>query len=154
MKYQFIAAQRPEFKIKVMCRVLGVSRSGYYAWCKRPLSPRKMADQSLTQQIEIIHQQSRRTYGSVRVQVELAEQGVKCGHNRVARLMREVGLRAKQSRKFKISTTDSNHDDPIAPHLLERDFNASRPNEKWLADISFIPTLEGWLYLAVVLDLP
>ena len=87
MKYQFIADHQQEFKIGVMCRVLGVSRSGYYAWRKRPTSPRKMADQGLTEQIEVIHQQSRRTYGPVRVQVELAEQGIKCGHNRVARLM-------------------------------------------------------------------
>jgi transposase InsO family protein len=153
VKYQFITNHQQEFKITVMCRVLGVSRSGYYAWQKRPLSPRKMADQSLTEQIEVIHQHSRRTYGPVRVQVELAEQGIKCGHNRVARLMREVGLSAKQRRKFKLSTTDSNHDQPIAPNLLARDFEASRPNQKWSGDITFIPTAAGWLYLAVILDL-
>ena len=153
MKYQFIANHYAEFKITVMCRVLGVSRSGYYAWGKRPTSVRKMADQSLTEQIEVIHQKSRRTYGSIRIQKELADQGIKCGHNRVARLMREIGLSAKQSRKFKISTTDSNHDQPIAPNLLERDFTAKRPNRKWLTDITFIPTAESWLYLAVVLDL-
>lgn len=153
MKYQFIATHRQEFKITVMCRVLDVSRSGYYAWRNRPTSARKMADQHLTEQIEVIHQKSRRTYGSRRIQKELADQGIKCGHNRVARLMREVGLSAKQSRKFKISTTDSKHDYPIAPHLLERDFRAQRPNQKWLSDITFIPTAEGWLYLAVVLDL-
>jgi transposase InsO family protein len=154
VKYQFIAAHVQEFKITLMCRVLGVSRSGYYAWGKRPSSPRKMADQSLTEQIVVIHQNSRRTYGSIRIQEELADQGIKCGHNRVARLMREVGLSAKQSRKFKIITTDSNHDQPIAPNLLERDFTAKRPNRKWLTDITFIPTAEGWLYLAAVLDLP
>jgi transposase InsO family protein len=148
-----MADHRQAFSITVMCRVLGVSRSGYYAWRKRALSSRKMADQQLTEQIEAIHRHSRRTYGPVRVQVELAEQGIKCGHNRVARLMREVGLSAKQSRKFRISTTDSNHDDPIAPHLLERDFQANRPNQKWLGDITFIPTAAGWLYLAVILDL-
>jgi transposase InsO family protein len=153
VKYQFIANHCAEFKITVMCRVLGVSRSGYYAWGKRPISARKMADQSLTEQIEVIHQKSRRTYGSIRIQVELAENGIKCGHNRVARLMREIGLSAKQSRKFKISTTDSNHDQPIAPNLLERDFTAKRSNRKWLGDITFIPTAEGWLYLAVILDL-
>jgi putative transposase len=153
VKYQFIAAHRQEFKITVMCRVLGVSRSGYYAWGKRPTSARKMADQSLTEQIESIHQKSRRTYGSIRIQIELADQGIKCGHNRVARLMREIGLSAKQSRKFKIITTDSKHDYPIAPHLLDRDFTSERPNQKWLGDITFIPTAEGWLYLAAVLDL-
>jgi transposase len=98
VKYQFITAHQQEFKITVMCRVLGVSRSSYYAWGKRPTSPRKMADQSLTEQIESIHQKSRRTYGSIRIQVELADQGIKCGHNRVARLMREIGLSAKQNR--------------------------------------------------------
>src|SRR5262245_3944945 len=100
-----------------MCRVLGVSRSGYYAWGKRTTSACKMADQSLTEQIEAIHKESHRTYGSLSIQQELAKNGIKCGHNRVARLMREVGLSAKQSRKFKISTTDSRHDQPIAPNL-------------------------------------
>jgi transposase InsO family protein len=154
VKYQFIANHWAEFKITVMCRVLGVSRSGYYGWGKRPSSPRKMADQSLTEQIEVIHQKSRRPYGSIRIQKELADEGLKCGHNRLARLMREVGLSAKQCRKFKISTTDSNHDQPIAPNLLEPDFSLKKPNQKWLGDITFIPTTEGWLYLAVILDLP
>jgi len=153
VKYQFIAHHYEEFKITVMCRVLGVSRSGYYAWCKRPTSARKMADQSLSEQIELIHQNSRQTYGSVRIQVELAENGITCGHNRVAGLMREIGLNAKQNRKFKIITTDSNHNQPIAPNLLDRDFTARQPNQKWLTDITFIPTDEGWLYLAAVLDL-
>jgi hypothetical protein len=154
VKYQFIVDHVQEFKITVMCRVLGVSRSGYYAWGKRPISAGKMADQSLTEKIEVIHQESRRTYGSIRIQAELMDQGLKCGHNRVARLMGEIGLSAKQCRKFKISTTDSNHDQPIAPNLLERDFTAKKPNQKWLGDITFIPTAEGWLYLAVILDLP
>jgi len=153
VKYQFIAHHYEEFKITVMCRVLGVSRSGYYAWCKRPTSARKMADQSLSEQIELIHQNSRQTYGSVRIQVELAENGITCGHNRVAGLMREIGLNAKQNRKFKIITTDSNHNQPIAPNLLDRDFTARQPNQKWLTDITFIPTHEGWLYLAAFLDL-
>jgi transposase InsO family protein len=154
VKYQFIADHRQEFLITIMCRVLGVSRSGYYAWRKRPTCARKMADQTLTEHIEIIHHNSRRTYGSPRIHDELVKNGVKCGHKRVARLMREVGLAAKQCRKFKITTTDSNHNDPIAPNVLNRDFSAERPNQKWLADITYIPTDEGWLYLAVVLDLP
>ena len=112
-----------------------------------------MADQSLTEQIEVIHQKSRQTYGSIRIQVELAKNGIKCGHKRVARLMREIGLSAKQSRKFKIITTDRNPNQPIAPHLLDRDFTAQQPNQKWLTDLPFIPTAEGWLYLAAVLDL-
>ena len=137
----------------VMCRVLTVSRSGYYAWLKRPTSSREMADQELSQQIKEIHQQSRQTYGSPRIQAELAENGVNCGHKRVARLMRDEELCAKQSRKFRVTTTDSAHHYPVAPNLLDQDFSTSRANEKWLTDITYIPTAEGWLYLAVVLDL-
>jgi transposase InsO family protein len=153
VKYQFIADYREEFEIRVMCRVLAVSRSGYYAWRKRPTSSRKMADQELKQQIKVIHQQSRQTYGSPRIQAELVENGVTCGAKRVARLMRDEELWAKQSRKFRVSTTDSAHSCPIAPNRLDQDFSASQPNEKWLTDITYIPTAEGWLYLAVVLDL-
>ena len=153
MKYQFIIDHRQEFEITVMCRVLQVSRSGYYAWRQRPVSRREMANQKLTEQIEAIHQQSRQTYGSPRIQAELADQGVKCGQNRVARLMGQAGLRPKQDRQFKVTTTDSAHNYPVAPNLLEQDFQASRPNEKWLADITYIATAEGWLYLAVVMDL-
>jgi transposase InsO family protein len=153
VKYQFISTHREEFEITVMCRVLAVSRSGYYAWLKRPTSPRKMADQRLSQQIKEIHQQSRQTYGSPRIQAELAENGISCSPKRVARLMRQAALVAKQSRKFKVTTTDSVHNYPVAPNLLEQDFGASRPNEKWLSDITYIPTAEGWLYLAAVLDL-
>ena len=153
MKYQFIAAHRQEFKITVMCRVLGVSRSGYYAWVQRPVSVREMANQALSQQIKEVHQHSGETYGSPRIQAELAAQGMKCGHNRIARLMREAGLQAIQRRKFKVTTTDSRHDYPIAPNRLNQDFSASRANEKWVTDITYIPTDEGWLYLAAVLDL-
>lgn len=153
MKFDFIEAHRTEFKVTIMCRVLGVSRSGYYAWLKRPPSAREMANQELKQQIKTIYDHSRQTYGSPRIQVELAENGVKCGVNRVAQLMQAQQLRAKQSRKFKVTTTDSAHDYPVAPNRLNQDFTASRPNEKWLADITYIPTDEGWLYLAAVLDL-
>jgi transposase InsO family protein len=153
VKYQFIAAHREEFEITVMCRVLAVSRSGYYAWRNRPTSARKMADQELSQHIKQIHHQSRQTYGSPRIQAELAENGVNCGCKRVARLMRQEELFAKQSCKFKVTTTDSAHPYPVAPNLLDQDFTTSRPNEKWLTDITYIPTAEGWLYLAVVLDL-
>lgn len=153
MKYQFIAAHRTEFEVTVMCRVLEVSRSGYYAWLKRPTSSREMANQALKQQIKEIHQHSRQTYGSPRIQAELRAQGIKCGHNRLARLMREQKLWAKQKRKFKMTTTDSAHSYPVAPNLLDQDFTCRRPNEKWLTDITYIPTAEGWLYLAAVLDL-
>jgi putative transposase len=153
MRYQFIAEHRQEFEIKVMCRVMRVSRSGYYAWQRRPVSEREMANQQLTQQIEEIHQDSRQTYGSPRVQAELRARGIKCGHNRVARLMRLAGLQARQKRKFKVVTTDSAHDYPVAPNRLAQDFRADRPNEKWVADITYVPTQEGWLYLAAVMDL-
>jgi transposase InsO family protein len=153
VKYQFIADHRQEFEITVMCRVLGVSRSGYYAWRQRPASAREMANQALSQQIKEIHQQSGQTYGSPRIQAELADKGVQCGHNRVARLMQQAELQAKQSRKFKVTTTNSNHDYPVAPNRLNQDFSASKANQKWLTDITYIPTDEGWLYLAAVLDL-
>jgi putative transposase len=153
VKYQFIADHREEFEITVMCRVLGVVRSGYYAWRQRPISAREMANQDLSQQIKKIHQHSGQTYGSPRIQAELAAQGVRCGHNRVARLMRQAELQSKQSRKFKVATTDSSHNYPVAPNRLNQDFTASRANQKWLADITYIPTDEGWLYLATVLDL-
>lgn len=153
MKYQFIADHRQEIEITAMCRVLKVSRSGYYAWRERPVSEREMANQKLTEQIEEIHQESRQTYGSPRIYAELVDQGVKCGHNRVARLMRQAELRAKQKRKFKVTTTDSAHNYPVAPNLLDQDFQAGRPNEKWVADITYIATAEGWLYLAAVMDL-
>ena len=153
MKYQFIADHRQEFEISTMCRVLVVSRSGYYAWRKRPVSKREMANRKLTEQIEEIHQESRKTYGSPRIWVELVKRGIRCGRHRVARLMRQAKLRAKQSRSFKVITTNSNHAYPVAPNLLAQQFQASQPNETWLADITYIPTAQGWLYLAVVLDM-
>ena len=153
MRYEFIQAHRVEFAIRVMCRVLDVSRSGYYAWRKRPVSSREMANQDLKIEIKEIYQRSRQTYGSPRIRAELAEQGLRCGVNRIARLMNEAGVVAKQSAKFKVMTTDSDHVYPVAPHLLGQDFTAGRPNEKWLSDITYIPTAEGWLYLALVMDL-
>jgi putative transposase len=153
VKYQFIADHQADFEVRVMCRVMGVSRSGFYAWGKRPDSPRKMANDQLWPQIEAIYQRSRQTYGSLRIQAELAGQKVVCGHNRVARLMRQHGLKAKQSRRFRAKTTDSSHDLPVAPNLLNQEFSAEAPNEKWSGDITYIPTAEGWLYLAVLIDL-
>ena len=153
MRYQFIDDHRDEFEITVMCRVLDVSRSGYYAWRKRPMSAREMADQALTEQIEEIHQQSEGTYGSPRIQAELADQQIKVGRKRVARLMQQADLQGVGQRKFKVSTTDANHDFPIAPNRLDQVFEAQQPDQIWLADITYIPTDEGWLYLAAVLDL-
>lgn len=153
MKFQFIDQHQNQFAIAVMCRVLSVSRSGYYAWRKRPVSPRKMANDIVLEKIKAAHRKSRQTYGSPRIQAELVAQGIRCGHNRVARLMRLNGLRAKQKRAFKVKTTDSNHHQPVAPNLLDQDFQTDQPDRKWLTDITYIATAEGWLYLAVVLDL-
>jgi putative transposase len=153
MRFQFIEDHRTEFAVQVMCEVLAVSRSGYYAWRQRRPGSREMANQDLVGEIRTIHQQSRQTYGSPRIYRELRDNGVKCSENRVARLMRLHNIRAIQSRRFKVVTTDANHADPIAPNLLDQDFTADDVDQIWLADITYIPTAAGWLYLAVVLDL-
>lgn len=153
MKYQFIADHQKEFEITVMCRVLQVSRSGYYAWRDRPTSAREMANQALSKRIEKIWQENRKTYGSPRVWAELARQEVRCSRKRVARLMRLGQMVGRTRRKSQPITTVSADNDRIAPNLLNREFEADRPNEKWTSDITYIPTAEGWLYLAVVLDL-
>jgi len=135
-----------------MCQVLDVSVSGYYAWRQRPLSCRAKANQRLLAQIKSIHQSSYHSYGSPRVHAELVAQGVQCGCNRVARLMRQHGIVAKQRRRH-CKTTMRNLADPVAPNLLGQHFQAKAPNCKWVADISYIPTQEGDLYLATVMDL-
>jgi len=135
-----------------MCAVLQVSRSGYYAWLKRPKSNRSAQNEQLVQQIIDIHQQSRGTYGSPRVHDELQDQGVICSENKVARLMRQHGIAAQRRRKF-TRTTDSNHSLPVASNRLDQQFVVDRPDAVWTADITYIWTGQGWLYLAVVLDL-
>lgn len=152
MRYQFIQKHQNEFPVQRMCHVLGVSPSGYYAWQTRPVSPREQANQELLAQIRAIHSRSRKTYGSPRVLAELKEDGIRVSKNRVARLMRTENLCGERKKK-KPRTTNSQHNHSVAPNHLNREFHASRPNEKWLADITYIPTAEGWLYLAVVLDL-
>lgn len=134
-----------------MCRVLDVSSSGYYAWRKRPSSAREMANHTLLQEIQAAHQASKGVYGSPRIYHEVKEK-VSCSQNRVARLMKKHGIAAKQKRRYK-QTTKANGAHPVAPNLIDRNFAAVGPNEKWTTDITYIPTLEGWLYLAVVLDL-
>ena len=129
-----------------------VSRSGYYAWRKQVASQQKMANQALVEEIKVAYQDSNATYGSPRIYKELKESGVKCSENRVARLMRAEGIRAKQVKRFKV-TTKTNPAHPVAPNLLGRDFSAKAPDQKWTADISYISTVQGWLYLAIVLDL-
>ncbi len=144
--------QREHFPVRDMCRVLDVSPSGYYAWRGRPPSAREMAKQRLMEKIEAIYNGHLKAYGSPRVYQELRAQGVACSENRVARLMRLRNLRARQVRRYK-GTTKRDETHPVAPNLLERDFTADQPDRKWLSDITYIPTEEGWLYLAVILDL-
>jgi transposase InsO family protein len=152
VRFQFIEDHREECAVTRMCKVLNVSPSGFYAWCSRPVSAREMANRELVKKIEDVYYDSYETYGSPRVYHELKSQDVACSENRVARLMRLCGLRAKQVRRYK-STTKRNKKHPVAPNLLNRDFSADRPDHKWLTDITYIPTQEGWLYLAVILDL-
>jgi transposase InsO family protein len=152
MRFHFIADQQAEFGVRQMCRALNVSPSGYYAWHQRPPSAREMANQALFKDIETVYNDNDGLYGSPRIHAELKAQGKRCSQNRVARLMRLRHLRARQVRRFKVTTKrDKSH--PVAPNLLQRDFDTDRPNQKWLSDITYIPTQEGWLYLATVLDL-
>ena len=152
MRFQFIKDHQDEFPVTRMCQELGVSPSGYYAWRHRPPSAREMANHELFNKIEAVYNDSDGTYGSPRIYHELKAQGVSCSENRVARLMKLRKLRAKQVRRYK-STTKRNKKHRAAPNLLKRDFTAARPDHKWLSDITYIPTQEGWLYLAAILDL-
>ena len=151
MRFQFIDDHRDQFPVKLMCKVLKVSRSGYYAWRTRPVSAREMANQKLYVLIKAVYDAYEGLYGSPRIYHELKDR-VPCSENRIARLMRARDLRAKRGKRFH-TTTKRNRKHPVAPNVLKRDFKAERPNQKWLTDITFIRTQEGWLYLAVVLDL-
>jgi len=147
------------YPVGVMCRVLEVSRSGYYAWRERPPSARKMADQALIIKIRHYFEASEETYGAERIHQDLQAAGIRCGRERVARLMRQACLEPKTKRPFKVQTTDSDHsmpfgyDLPVAPNRLGQDFRTTGINRVWLSDITYVRTDEGWLYLAVVLDL-
>ena len=153
MKFRFISEHRGIFRVGRMCNVLDVSRSGYYAWFKRPESRRKKENRKLTDQIKAIHSEKhKKVYGSPRIYRELRDKGVFCSRNRVARLMKQEGLRSIVPRKYK-ATTDSRHNLPVAPNLLKQDFDIKEPNKVWLADITYIATVEGWLYLASIMDL-
>jgi len=153
MKYTFIAAHAGVFSVQRMCRVVGVQRSGYYAWRKRKPSTRAQANQALLALIEQEHHKSRKTYGSPRLHVVLRRQGVSCGRHRVARLMRLHGIVARAKRRYTPRTTQPQAGVFPAPNRLNQEFSASRPNQKWVSDFTYIETAEGWLYLAVVLDL-
>jgi transposase InsO family protein len=152
VKFVFIAAEKAVYPVGILCDVLGVSRSGYYAWSKRPEPARAKGDAELKAQIAAVHEKSRSTYGSPRVHAELRSKGVRVGKKRVERLMREDGIKARQKRRFR-RTTDSNHTHPIAPNVLDRQFTVTSPNKVWVTDVTYIPTDEGWLYLAAILDL-
>lgn len=153
MRYQFIEEHRADYPVTLLCRVMQVTRSGYYAWRNEPLSLRKVANLVLLQHIEDIFEEGRQTYGSARIQGILADQGIGCSRERVARLMQAAGLKPKTRRPFRVITTDSNHKLPVAANQLDQDFTATGPDKKWAADITYVATAQGWLYLAVVLDL-
>jgi len=137
--------------VQLLCQTLEVSRAGYYAHRRKPARPRRVQDQRLAEQITLF-QASRRTYGSPRIHAALRGAGVCCGKNRVARLMRQQGLRAKQKRRFRPTTTHSNHPLAVAENWLAKVPAPTRPNQIWVADITYLPTQEGWLYLAIILD--
>ena len=152
MKFCFIHTTKASLPVAAMCCALGVSRSGYYAWDGRPESARKKRDRELTVEVAVIHRESHRRYVSPRVHRELRARGYSVSEKRVARLRRQEGLRARPRRRF-MRTTDSAHSHPVAPNTLARDFLPPEPNCTWAGDIGYVWTGEGWLYLAVVLDL-
>jgi putative transposase len=152
VKYRLIEQHRSQFRVRWMCSALGVSPSGFYAWCGRPESRRAQIDRALLGRIREIHADSRQTYGHRRVHAALQAEGQAVGRHRVARLMRVHGVCPKTRRRFR-ATTNSRHDHPVAPNLLDRQFDVEAPNRVWTADITYIATAEGWLYLAIVLDL-
>jgi len=136
-----------------MCNILGLSASGYYAWRERPESPRAAANRALLEEIRVIHTSSSGTYGSPRVHAVLRAYGRRIGHTRIEKLMRRAGIRGLAALPRRTRTTDSRHDYPIAPNLLGRNFTTTQPNRVWLADITYVATNEGWLYVSGVLDL-
>jgi putative transposase len=153
MRFRLIEDHRDVWPVRVMCDALSVSPSGFYAWRSRPESPRKIANRELLVDIRRIHAQHRERYGAPRIHAELRAEGHAVSRKRVARVMRQHGIRARASRRFRVCTTDSKHSLPVAENLLDQNFVADRPDQVWLADITYIPTSEGWLYLAVILDL-
>jgi putative transposase len=152
LRYPLVQAQSSRYAVRRLCELLGVSASGYYAWRKQPLSQRGRDDRRLKVKIRSIHQETRERYGSPRIHRELQAQGERVSEKRVARLMREERIRARGKRRFR-ATTDSNHTHPTWPHRLQRQFQVEGADQVWLGDITYLRTGEGWLYLAVVLDL-
>jgi transposase InsO family protein len=152
VRFRFIEAEKAYYPIRLLCRCLEVSRSGYYAWRTRRVSARVKQDARLKVEISASHSASRRTYGSPRILRDLREDGHRVSRKRVARLMRDLGLEGRRKRRFR-ATTDSQHRFPVAPNLLMRDFDVEAPNTAWVTDITYLATVEGWLYLVVILDL-
>jgi putative transposase len=153
MTYRFIEENKGPWPVRLLCETLAVSRAGYYAWRQRPRSPREQRRDALRVAIRAVHAEVKARYGSPRIPAELVARGHDCCVNTVAKLMREGGIAAKTARKFRCTTTDSDHGLPVAENLLDRQFRPSTANEVWLADITYVPTREGWLYLAAVEDL-
>jgi len=152
VRFVFIAAEKALYPVRLLCELLEVSRSGFYAWVDRPASPKRIADAQLVLEIRAALARGRGAYGSPRVHRELRARGIRVGKKRVERLMRENGIFARQKRRF-VHTTDSRHEHPIAPNVLGRRFDVRAANKAWVGDVTYIPTAEGWLYLAVLLDL-
>ena len=150
---QFILEHERVFPVSRICAVLAVSRSGYYAWKKCAPGLRETANATLVAEIKAVHTESRSTYGSPRVHAALAARGVPCGRHRVARLMRVQGLAGRMPRRHRPITTCQQPGAPVVPNVLDRDFSAVRPDQKWVGDITYLDTDEGWLYLAIILDL-
>lgn len=154
MKYAWILGNRGVYSIPMMCELLGVSRSGLHAAAKRQNCERRLDEVQVVEQIRRAQSRHKGRYGRGRMTPEVSEAlGRKINHKRIGRLMREHDLRSRKRRPFRVCTTDSKHAYPIAPNVLERDFAAMAPNQKWLADMTYVPTAEGWLYLALVVDL-
>jgi len=152
MRYACIERRRNHYPVRLMCRLLGVSASGYYAWRKRPVSARVQQDRDLLAKIRQAHEASKGVYGSPRIHAELVAAGISVGRHKVAQLMRTARLRGCPKRRYRATTLrDPSH--AVAHNLLKRDFTADAPNQRWAGDITYIPTRQGWLYLAVVIDL-
>jgi putative transposase len=152
MRFAFIEAKKARYPVSALCRVLGVERSGFYAWRSREESNHAVDDRRLAIEVRAAFEESKRRYGSPRVYRVLRRQGVKVGRHRVARLMRDQKLQARRRRKF-VATTDSKHSLPTPPNLVKREFDVKEPDRVWAGDVTYLPTSEGWLFLAVLLDL-
>jgi putative transposase len=153
MTYRFIDQHKDQWPVRLLCETLEVAPAGYYAWRQRPASELRQRHDALVVEMQAIHAEVKQRYGSPRMHKELVARGQDCCVNTVAKLMRDNDIKAKSARKFRVTTTDSQHDLPVAANILDRQFNPSEANEVWVADITYIPTDEGWLYLAAVEDL-